>query len=482
MTPAPKVKHSEEEWRARLTPEQFRVTREHGTERAFSHPLQRRKARRRLSLAPPAARRCSLDDTKYDSGSGWPSFFQPIERRRRRNRRRSSMFMRRIEVRCAHLRRPSRPRLPRRPRPTGQRYCMNGRRCRLDSRDRPSRSSAPSRSGDHRRPSRSSRPSPRSRQHAATHHGITRQDPYHWLRADNWQEVMQNPRRWRPISAPISRPRTPISRRRSASRPADCRTRSTGRSAAASKKTIQRVPSPRRRLGLQFAHGRGRAVSAPRAHPARGRRRDGPARLQRRSRRRLFRLWRRRALAPPHAARLGAPTARARNTTRLHIRDLATGKDTGEVDPKRPAARVWANDTQRRSTTPNSTTTTAPSASAATSSARRRPMTRSSTRKRIPAFFVGVGETLSRKLHRHRRARPPDLRSLADRRRRPAARRASSRRASPTANTTSRSATACSTSAPMPTAPRTSRSSPRRSHTPDCRELDRPRAAPRRAC
>ena len=81
----------------------------------------------------------------------------------------------------------------------------------------------------------------------------------------------------------------------------------------------------------------------------------------------------------------------------LHIRDLATGKDTGEVLEDIAGGGVWSPDSPAPSTTPNMTTITAPIASAATSWARRRPTTNWSTRKRIPGFFVGVDETLSRR-------------------------------------------------------------------------------------
>ena len=125
MTPAPKVKHSEEEWRARLTPEQFRVLRQHGTERAFSNPLNSEKREGVFACAACGTPLFS-SETKYDSGSGWPSFFRPITPDAVTEIEDNSMFMRRIEIRCAtcggHLGHV----FPDGPRPTGNRYCMNG--------------------------------------------------------------------------------------------------------------------------------------------------------------------------------------------------------------------------------------------------------------------------------------------------------------------------------------------------------------------
>ena len=125
MTSALKIKHSEEEWRARLTPEQFRVLRQHGTERAFSNPLNNEK-REGIFACAACGTPLFSSDTKYDSGSGWPSFFQPISPDAVTEHEDNSMFMRRIEIRCAtcggHLGHV----FPDGPRPTGNRYCMNG--------------------------------------------------------------------------------------------------------------------------------------------------------------------------------------------------------------------------------------------------------------------------------------------------------------------------------------------------------------------
>jgi peptide-methionine (R)-S-oxide reductase len=125
MTDSEKIEKSNDEWRSALTPEQFHVLREHGTERAFSNPLNNEK-RHGTYACMACGTPLFTSDTKYDSGSGWPSFFQPITPDAIIEQEDNTMFMRRIEVKCAtcdshlgHL-------FPDGPKPTGQRYCMNG--------------------------------------------------------------------------------------------------------------------------------------------------------------------------------------------------------------------------------------------------------------------------------------------------------------------------------------------------------------------
>ena len=126
-----KIVKSDAEWQSQLTPEQYRVTRQHGTERAGTGPYQNEKT--------PGIYRCICCDaplfdagTKYESGTGWPSFFAPIEGGAVEEHEDRSWFMRRVEVRCgrcdAHLGHV----FPDGPDPTGQRYCMNGHALNLD--------------------------------------------------------------------------------------------------------------------------------------------------------------------------------------------------------------------------------------------------------------------------------------------------------------------------------------------------------------
>lgn len=119
-----KVTKTDQEWRQQLTPEQYKVCRKKGTERAFSgeyHDCKDKGIYRCVC--------CGNDlfssDTKFDSGTGWPSYWAPIAEDRVRFAEDRSFFMRRIEVLCsrcdAHLGHV----FDDGPQPTGQRYCMN---------------------------------------------------------------------------------------------------------------------------------------------------------------------------------------------------------------------------------------------------------------------------------------------------------------------------------------------------------------------
>ncbi|HUV33271.1 MAG TPA: peptide-methionine (R)-S-oxide reductase MsrB [Devosiaceae bacterium] len=125
MADKPKIEKTDEEWRSRLTPDQFRVLRQHGTERAFSNPLNDEK-RDGVYSCMACGMPLFTSDTKYDSGSGWPSFFQPISPGAVTEKEDNSMFMRRVEVCCATCGSHLGHVFPDGPNPTGQRYCMNG--------------------------------------------------------------------------------------------------------------------------------------------------------------------------------------------------------------------------------------------------------------------------------------------------------------------------------------------------------------------
>ena len=126
-----KMEKTEEEWRRELTPEQYRILREKGTERPFTGAYINEKT--------PGVYRCAgcgtelfSSDTKYDSGSGWPSFFAPIDEENIETEEDRSHGMRRTEVMCATCHAHLGHIFPDGPRPTGVRYCVNSASLKLD--------------------------------------------------------------------------------------------------------------------------------------------------------------------------------------------------------------------------------------------------------------------------------------------------------------------------------------------------------------
>lgn len=119
-----KVYKSEQEWQQELTPDQYRVLREKGTERAFTGEYYDNRADGVYTCAA-----CGQDlfssETKYDSGSGWPSFFAPIDKDKVETERDTTHGMMRTEVLCSRCESHLGHVFNDGPHPTGQRYCMN---------------------------------------------------------------------------------------------------------------------------------------------------------------------------------------------------------------------------------------------------------------------------------------------------------------------------------------------------------------------
>jgi peptide-methionine (R)-S-oxide reductase len=118
------ISKSDEEWRKTLSPEQYRVLREHGTERAGTSPLNAEK-RKGVFLCAGCGMPLFDSNTKFESGSGWPSFYAPRGEAVETSVDKTNL-MTRTEVHCANCGGHLGHVFPDGPDPTGERYCMNG--------------------------------------------------------------------------------------------------------------------------------------------------------------------------------------------------------------------------------------------------------------------------------------------------------------------------------------------------------------------
>lgn len=126
-----KIKKTDAEWRALLTPEEYRITRQHGTERAFTGPHQHEE-RAGTFTCVCCGKPLFATDAKFESGTGWPSFWEPVAPGAVAEKTDGSHGMERTEVLCASCDGHLGHVFPDGPPPSGRRYCMNSAALKLE--------------------------------------------------------------------------------------------------------------------------------------------------------------------------------------------------------------------------------------------------------------------------------------------------------------------------------------------------------------